>query len=46
MKERAQLFLEKYTIQKNNLAASVIIKLKPQFDFLSEMERYLTVYQK
>lgn len=46
MKERSQLFLEKYTTQKNNLIAGIATKLKPQLDFISEMERYLLSFQK
>ena len=38
--------MEGYTSQKNNLSASIVTKLKGNLDFISEMERYLTMYQK
>lgn len=38
--------MEGYTVQKNNLIAALIIKLKPQVDFMCEIEKYLTSYQK
>lgn len=38
--------MEGYTLKKNNLMASIVVKLKPYLDFICEMERYLFVYQK
>ena len=46
MKERVELFMEGYTGQKNNLLASIATKLKSNLDFVSQMERYLGLYQK
>ena len=38
--------MESYTLNKNNLIASVVTKLKPYVDFINEMEKYLFIYQK
>lgn len=38
--------MEGYSTQKNELLASIVTKLKGSLDFISQMERYLTVYQK
>lgn len=35
MKERIQLFMEGYTLKKNNLMASIVTKLKPYLDFIN-----------
>lgn len=46
MKERSQFYMEGYTVQKNNLIAGVVTKLKPYVNFINEVERYLFAYQK
>ena len=38
--------MEGYTVQKNNLIAELITKLKPQVNFMCEVEDYLIAYQK
>lgn len=46
MKERSLLFFESYAIKKNNLTAAIVTKLKPNLDFIDNMEKYLLAYQK
>ncbi len=46
IKERMILYLEEYTLKRNDLKSDICLKMVPSLNFLESMEDYLLTYQK